>query len=263
MGPSSVHQHNNSVRLFFAHKSYYTLSLGRTTMRWFDGFDWWNIVLNMGALALVPLLFSLYGGKLAAEGFKNRDRQKQIKRNFWALFIVGMLVTAAQQFKAARDSIPPDVKLTFFTPKNPATLASLVKSSVAKTVDVDPILWDLDALNDGQGLPTRKATYDYIKESQPGGPMQMLLQDVIGNPVKPGHRIFGFVSVSCTDCSAFHAYWVYFTFGEQNGWYAEIPQGRAPQTKLVADAMPEIRDHTEAVLAQVVPLSERKPIPEP
>jgi hypothetical protein len=38
MALSSVEQHNNSIRLFFAHKSYYILSMGRTTMRWFEHF---------------------------------------------------------------------------------------------------------------------------------------------------------------------------------------------------------------------------------
>jgi hypothetical protein len=230
-------------------------------LHWFDDFKWLDIVLNMIALALVPFLYALVGGNLAVEGIADPKRKKILKAFFWGLFVVGILVIAIQQFTAARAAVPPDLKLTFSLSKNPAALASLVKPSVAKTVNIGAVLWDLDAFN-GHSLNLQSFTAEYVKENQPSGPVQLLTQNVIGNPVKPGHRIFGFVSVSCIDCVTFHAYWIYFRFEEDGGWYAELPPGQSPQLKLLADAIPKLSQSTEESIKQSVSPAEPKLIPE-
>jgi hypothetical protein len=218
----------------------------------------------MIALAFVPFLYALIGGNLSVEGIADQKKRRRLKGIFWGLFVLALVVIGAQQFVAARAAIPPDLKLTFSFPKNPSALATLVKSSVAKTVNVNPIFWDLDALDTmkDKSLSTQSYPFEYIKTDQPGGPVQLLQQGVIGNPVKPGHRIFGFVSVACIDCVTFHAYWIYFRFGEDGGWYAELPPGQAPQMRILADSIPKLSTLTEEALKQSVSPAEPAPIPE-
>ena len=263
------------------------------------GLDWWDVILNVVVLAIVPGIFAVVGGYLATESINDKQRARWIELCFWGLFLFGFATTIWQQLRVAeadlskqtRESwadsllyralignlprppndwnlktgsirpVRPDVGLIFVNPTNPATIISLLKSTTARNVQVNSLLWDLDALSDTSSLLVRPANFDWIRKDQQGMPLQLLQSADIGSRVKPSHRIFGCVWVTCIDCNpASRAYWVYFMFGDTGGWYAELPEGTGPLFKPLSDKMPEIRDNTEAFLSQLVPVAKRKPI---
>ncbi len=199
-------------------------------MNWL-GLDWSDIVLNIVVLAIVPGLFAAYGGHLAAESISDVKRQRKIKAIFWMMFIVYVIATGLQQFRVAeaelnRDtketwadamalrilqapqSVPAfaytkaaaapmksDVALSFANSENPGATVSLLTSTTARNVSVNPLLWDLDAFS-GSSLTTTPFKLDWIRKDQQESTFQLLIPSDIGTVVKPGHRIFGCVWVT-------------------------------------------------------------------
>ena len=67
-------------------------------MHWF-GINWLDVILNTGALSLVPGLTALFGGHLAAVS----ERRKKIawRVTFVALFVLSVVLTGWQQVRAS------------------------------------------------------------------------------------------------------------------------------------------------------------------
>jgi len=78
---------------------------------------------------------------------------------------------------------------------------------------------------------------------------------------RDGHRIFGYVTVTCPNCKHVRSYWVYRKLGE-GGWYSELTDYRSPDVKKVADAIPVIRQKNGDTALVSIPLSSRLPIKE-
>ncbi len=150
----------------------------------------------------------------------------------------------------------PDVGIEILNPTAPAVTVVPLNGIVAHEVTEDPLVWDLDLEDLTHSLRVNEAKYDWIRADQHGGPYPVLQTDDAKDKVKPGHRILGFISVTCPLCKRVRAYWVYFVWG-QGGWYAEIPEGSFPLPNKLALALPEIRLNPE-IFFSGVPQSSRK-----
>ena len=227
-------------------------------MNWY-GLNWADIILNTAVLAIVPLLLAAWGGHLAAKAIDDPKRSRNVKLCFWALFLFGVLATFWQQFRAAESDLAKGTSDTWmfivatrsYAPPAAPECASKVPASseplpelaaylhfgigksdillnvvsVSKTVSMtpqfSPVLWDLDADNPRNPLqiPGQSEPGGYVKLGDFWGPFS-LTSSSTENRVKTGHRIFGFVNVSCPLCASTKVYWVFAVIGER-GWYAE------------------------------------------
>ncbi len=149
-----------------------------------------------------------------------------------------------------------DLGLEIVNPTAPAVNVVPLNSVGARDVKEDPLVWDLDLDDLTHSLRINEAKFDWIRPDQRGGPFPVLQSDDAKGKVKPGHRILGFISVTCPLCKRVRYYWIYFVWG-QGGWYSEIPEGRIPLTNTIALALPEIRRDPETFFAGV-PQSSRK-----
>lgn len=78
-------------------------------MNWY-GLNWTNILLGTAILAIIPFAFALYGGYLATESMASPKRQRNIKLQFWGLFLVGVALAFWQQFRSAEDDLDRNTK---------------------------------------------------------------------------------------------------------------------------------------------------------
>jgi len=100
-------------------------------MHWF-GFNWFDILLNVLVLAIVPGILAAYGGHLAAEGVGDAKRKKKIQGCFWGLFLLLVGFTSWQQIRIAEADLAKETKNSwdeallaraFFSPGLPAPLS--------------------------------------------------------------------------------------------------------------------------------------------
>jgi hypothetical protein len=76
--------------------------------------------------------------------------------------------------------------------------------------------------------------------------------------VKKGDRVFGFVDVTCPNCSKVRRYWLYFKYGSELGWSSEfeaIEKTEIPIGKLLLDA--------DRTLDSLIPADKRIPFAKP
>jgi hypothetical protein len=167
----------------------------------------------------------------------------------WLLVTGYFIVTEAQEAYAIRVKEKPDLAIRIVNPKTPG-IVILPPHVVARDAEADPLLWDLDLPSADDSLFVNKTKYDWIRPDQKGGPTSLLHPHDIESTVKPGHRIFGFVTVTCPECLRVNAYWVYFTYG-QTGWYAKTLPGQVPDPGKIADSLPLMRRDPEKILAHI------------
>ena len=150
----------------------------------------------------------------------------------------------------------PDLGIEIINPTAPAVNVVPLNGVGARDVKEDPLVWDLDLEDLSNSLRINEGKYDWIRSDQHGGPLGVLQNDDVKQKVKPGHRILGFVSVTCPLCKRVRVYWVYFVWG-QGGWYSEIPDGKFPLINKIALALPTIRQNPEGFFS-AVPQGSRK-----
>jgi hypothetical protein len=66
--------------------------------------NWVDYLLGVGFLSVVPFLLAAYGGHVAADTADDRKRRR-IRIIFWSLCIVGIVITAAYQYRIAKSDI--------------------------------------------------------------------------------------------------------------------------------------------------------------
>jgi hypothetical protein len=155
----------------------------------------------------------------------------------------------------------PELTAMIINPAAPSLIINVLHT-VARDVKADSVLWDVDREDKSlDSLPIYQVKYDWIRTDQSGGPTDLMnLADK--NIAKTGHRIFGFVSIACPNCSHNKAYWVFWVYG-QEGWYTEIPNGQYPDLKKLSDQIiPGIRQVGISVLSLIIPEVSRVPIRE-
>lgn len=259
-------------------------------MHWF-GLDWWDILINVIVLAIIPGLLAAGGGHLAAEAIPDKTRVPRVKAIFWLLFACGVVITFWQQFRIAQadfaretketwgealarkvlfapPSTPPDTPMIKSVPKpdlnmmivNPAApgLVLFTLYAVAKDARANPLLWDIDREDKGTDslFVNQTAKYDWIRLEERGGPTGLLHPSDLTNIVKPGHRIIGYVTVACLNCKRDRQYLTYFVYGS-GGWYTEVPGGRGINPRKIAELIPEIRQGGPEKVLSFIPQSAR------
>jgi hypothetical protein len=133
------------------------------------------------------------------------------------------LSTARAQFNILKDEYQralerPDLRLAFVYPQVPAVIVENVSSSkTANDIRYEVRLWKLD----GSGCQLYAAPVmpiDFATARQRVGPLKMeVVRSCIGEPSEPPHehdKLFGYVSLWCSDCAGRHQYWLYFDWGK-------------------------------------------------
>lgn len=161
---------------------------------------------------------------------------------------------------------PADLISLIVNPTSPQLLIWPL-GAVARNVEGDPLLWDIDR-NDrisSDSLIINQMKYDWIRPDQHAGPTSLLDSRDIQSVVKPGHRIFGYLTITCPDCDRVRLYWIYFVYG-QGGWFAEVPKGVSLNPKAIGDSIPLLREDNalEQYLAHIpqisrIPIGEMQP----
>jgi hypothetical protein len=111
---------------------------------------------------------------------------------------------------------------------------------LANKVVVIPFLWDLDLPERNTSLTIHRADYDWIRPDQHAGPLAVIPAED-NNVVKAGHRIFGFISITCPECARTRDYLVCFTSGD-GGFYAETQEGTHGDTSKIVALLPTLRE---------------------
>jgi hypothetical protein len=136
--------------------------------------------------------------------------------------VVGLL--AAIGWRPIRDDYvgtePPDVTLRLVYPKHPALELQNMSNRIAREIKYSVGLWNIDKPTDKNPLPIPTSVFDFLRPHSVGGP-QAIFQHV-GSKLQSGTRLFGSISVVCSECVRGRTYLVYITWG-QGGWFYEVP----------------------------------------
>jgi hypothetical protein len=152
-----------------------------------------------------------------------------------------------------------DLKMVLVNSKHPGIIL-LSTNQPARDVRADPLLWDIDRADRSlDSLDDNVAKYDWIRTDQHGGPTSLLHPDDVRKIVKPGHRIFGYITVACPECERGRVYWVYFTYGA-GGWFTERLGPKYPLPKEVVDIVSRMRADGPDVFLNTIPPTSRIPI---
>jgi hypothetical protein len=260
--------------------------------------DWNGIAINTTVLALVPLLIAAIGGHLAAKIIDDPKSRRSVIGCFWALFVVGVILTLWQQFRAAQSDLSKDTsdswmfivatrsyapplppELAYKIPPPPEALPEVApflhfgldrsdillnvlatSKTVAKAPQFNSVLWDLDAENPRNPLqiPSQSNPTGYVKRGDLSwGPFSLTTSNAESR-VKNGHRIFGFLNVSCPSCAETEVYWVYAVMG-QIGWYAEAKKKDGiPSLDGLAKNFDSIKAHPNETWDSILPHTKGK-----
>jgi len=98
--------------------------------------------------------------------------------------------------------VQPDISLRVVYPSAFAILLVNDSSVVLKDPKFSPVVWDLDLADRADPLPIPTQTFsgDFIRPHEYAGPMPIVSYPNTASLVKPGHRQFGYIYVTCSDC---------------------------------------------------------------
>jgi len=153
----------------------------------------------------------------------------------------------------------------------PSALSIIAKNTSKEVTARDPkylvSFWNLDEANATEGLPIFRSldSGDFIKPGQFGfGPTNVF--DFAGpkapytvGRIKRGDRLFGFATVTCSNCVTFRCYWIYYVHGIE-GWYALRPDATEIACMRSYDAMRRKVSAEIEELMKAVPSRMRHPI---
>lgn len=130
----------------------------------------------------------------------------------------------AQPGATPADSLKPDVTLSLVGTLQPAVILHNNSSAVAFNIKWGVEIWDTaSAAEQVQNpLPFPIQTYDWIKPSAYGGPMDVFSRFL--GQLKNGDVVEGTAFVDCPYCKRGHTYLVYIVWGS-GGWYSEWTRG--------------------------------------
>jgi hypothetical protein len=137
----------------------------------------------------------------------------------------------------------PDIHLALVYPKAFAIVLYNSSGVLLEKPKYAPGIWNLDRLNESGNAPTLIIPVfegDWIRPHESMGPENVFDSPLVKPAVKPGDRLFGFITVTCPTCLVNREYWVYEVFDE-GGWYCELPKGKAILLDKLAAAIPSFR----------------------
>jgi hypothetical protein len=152
----------------------------------------------------------------------------------------------------------PDVSIALVYPKAFAIFYVDTSNVVADKILGWFAIWDLENIGPDP-LPIASQGVDWIRAKDHIGPNAVVSDVRISPLVKPNDRLFGYIGVTCAECLRTRYYWVYSVVGG-DGWYAEIPEGKAPVNALLFKALPTIKQDPEKYFADI---QNRQPIAAP
>jgi hypothetical protein len=161
----------------------------------------------------------------------------------------------------------PDLGMEFVSPQDVAFRMVNLSNAIVRDAKYTFILVDLDGprtVGSGDGaipqilqIPTTVNSGDFLKPKHKYMERPMSTFQGVQAVVKPGDRIFGYVTVTCPDCVKERRYWVYFVNGP-GGWYYEFTGDGSVQFPIGP-----VLTNTEKTLAQIAPVQRRIPISNP
>ena len=158
----------------------------------------------------------------------------------------------------------PDLSMVLVYPKSFAIIFQNDSDVVLREPKYSPAIYNLDRL-DASGNPTPLPipvfSGDWIRPRESMGPMSATGLPTVQPLLKDGDRLFGTIVVSCPDCVATKAYWVYAVQG-LSGWYYKIPEGRIVTLTGLAEAAKKVRESPDTSLLELAPIEGRFPIAE-
>jgi hypothetical protein len=154
--------------------------------------------------------------------------------------------------------IKPDIAMALLYPEEFAVVILNRSSVLLDKPKWSFAIWDLDK-PDSAGrpsvLPIPTAEGDWVRGHEALGPMSAIAQ--VETLIKPGDRLFGYITVLCPECLRDRAYWIYATF-KQGGWFSEVKTG-FPDLSLIARNLATIQANPDGFFS-AVPQSDRIPI---
>lgn len=155
----------------------------------------------------------------------------------------------------------PDAVLVFAEPQSPLFKVINDSDAVMRDAKYGFHIYDLDAVGDEDGPLNLLIPFQSLEPIRPQagmGPWTIESLSLRKDGIKPGHRLFGWASISCPECLRRRVYWIYSKFGEE-GWYAEIPD--AEQARVQPNLARIVNsDDPENLIERVVPSRARVPL---
>jgi hypothetical protein len=143
----------------------------------------------------------------------------------------------------------PDVTLELVNPESPAVLLINASDAVAREIKYWAAMWNLETR---KVLPIPSASFDYIRPREAGGPEAFFGLPNVDATLNAGNRLAGVVAVTCPNCTASHAYWVYVIWG-QGGWFSKISHGHSPSLSQIKNAIPAIAENPDQFFSDIPP----------
>lgn len=160
-----------------------------------------------------------------------------------------------------QEGTPPQVGLRFVYPKAPGPALVIVNQSavVARDIKWTVALWNMDLPDRDDPLPIPVTSFDWIKGNDEGGPNDLFSSPQVATLLKPGNRLFGSASVSCSTCVRGRTYIIYIVWGE-GGWVAELENEKSGRVFLPINFSKETRMGYFKELEAKIPANSRIPI---
>ncbi len=150
----------------------------------------------------------------------------------------------------------PDISLVLAYPQSVSLLIRNDSTVVARDSKYSVLFWNLELLPESmQPLPIPVGSHDWVRPGRRGGPYGILSRPTSRGLINPGDRIFGYISLSCPECSTDKVYWVFFKHG-QGGWYAEKRQKFSGGITALVKMLPMVRSDPNAAL-RFIPQNDR------
>jgi hypothetical protein len=112
---------------------------------------------------------------------------------------------------------PPDVFPLLAEPKEPVIVLQNESANVAQNIKWGVVIWNVDIPEPNQNpLQIPFQTFDFLRAYQSSAPEQLFTPTILSK-VKPGNRLFGYVTAECPECATSRDAWVYIEYGK-GGW---------------------------------------------
>lgn len=144
----------------------------------------------------------------------------------------------------------PDVKLIFVHPKQPGVMLLNQSAKTAANIKYGGYIANVSAADPRKPLPIPFGTFDFLKPNSSSGLYQIFEQPAVANLIKPGDRLFGYISITCPECERTRIYWVSVLWGD-GGWYSELPENHHVDNEWLYRNMPEIKDNHVFMLREI------------
>jgi hypothetical protein len=136
---------------------------------------------------------------------------------------------------------------------------NLSKTTTGREPKYTAFLWNLDGSPLIDPLPVQGGMGDYIRPTEIHMAQDLLLSPAVKARLKAGDRVFGFISIACSNCGSNRAYWVYLEYGK-GGWVSKAKS--YPDFRVWASVLPVIAKDFDQWSKNQIPVKDRRDLPE-